>query len=137
MRNIIAVLLLIAAGIHLAPLVGAFGASSLGDMYGLSFEEKNIQILMRHRAVLFGILGAFLGYAAFVPRLQALAFAAGLASVLSYIWLALAVGSYNAALNRILLIDLLALACLMIGAGMRLILLRSSPHLSDPMMRQT
>jgi hypothetical protein len=126
MRNIISGLLLIAAIIHLLPLVGVFGATSLTDLYGLSFEEKNIQILMRHRAVLFGILGAFLAYAAFVPGVQLPAFVAGLVSVTSYVWLALAVGDYNASLNRVLLADLLALACLLAGAGMRLIAWRSS-----------
>jgi hypothetical protein len=46
---------------------------------------------MRHRAVLFGLLGAFLIAAAFLPSLQLAALVAGFASVVSFLYLSAAV----------------------------------------------
>jgi hypothetical protein len=71
---------------------------------------------MRHRAVLFGLLGAFLVYAAFRPELQAIALVAGFVSVVSFLAIAWSVGGYNAAIGRVVTADLVALACLIIAA---------------------
>jgi len=56
---IISVLLIIVAVIHLLPLSGVLSGKRLTALYGLSFQEPNLEILMRHRAVLFGLLGVF------------------------------------------------------------------------------
>ena len=88
------------------------------SLYGaLPFDEPNLAILMRHRAVLFGLLGLFLVFTAFRPALQTLAFIAGFVSVISYLWLALSVGSYNAFLARVVIADVVALICLAAGAA--------------------
>ena len=113
MRVLIAVLWGLPGLIHLLPLAGVLGAESLARLYALPFEDPSLQILMRHRAVLFGLLGALLVAAAFRPALRPLAFMAGLASVLSFLVLAGAVGGYNAALARVVAADWIALACLL------------------------
>lgn len=118
MPKIVSALLLIVAVIHLLPLSGVLGADRLHALYGLNFDEPNLAILMRHRAVLFGLLGVFLIYAAFKPSLQPLAFAAGFVSVLSYLALAWSVGSYNAALERVVVADIVALVCLVAASGL-------------------
>jgi len=109
---IISVLLIIVAVIHLLPLSGALSAKRLTALYGLSFDEPNLEILMRHRAVLFGLLGVFFIYAAFQVELQPIAFVAGLVSVLSFIWIAWSVGAYNASVRRVVVADWVALVCL-------------------------
>jgi heme A synthase len=81
----------------------------------VGFSEPNLEILMRHRAVLFGLLGGFMVLAAFRPAFQAVALVAGLASVLSFVWLAWLVGGYNALVGRVFVADLIALACLLIA----------------------
>ncbi|MFP5357992.1 MAG: phosphopantetheine adenylyltransferase, partial [Gammaproteobacteria bacterium] len=85
--------------------------------YGLPFSEPNLAILMRHRAVLFGLLGLFLVVAAFWPAVQLAAVLAGLVSVLSFLWLALATGGYNAQLARVVVADGVALVCLLVAAA--------------------
>ena len=70
MSKLIAVLLLVAGVIHLLPLVGVLGGERLNALYGIALDEPNLQILMRHRAVLFGLLGALLVAAAFNPALR-------------------------------------------------------------------
>jgi hypothetical protein len=107
--------LVITGLIHLPPLVGVFGSERLASLYGLSFNESNLTILMRHRAILFGVLGTFMIFAAFKPVYQSGALVAGFISVVSFLWLAAATGSYNAAIARVVTADIVALVCLLIG----------------------
>lgn len=116
MQSLVSAMFLVVAIIHLLPVSGVFGAKRLAALYGISFNDPNQVILMRHRAVLFGLLGAFLAAAAFRPALQPAGFIAGFASVLSYLYLAWSTGSFNAHLRRVLVADLVALACLVVGA---------------------
>ena len=117
MRILVSSMLVIVGVIHLLPLSGVFGHERLASLYGLSFSEPNLAILMRHRAVLFGLLGLFLVLAAFRPGLQPVAFVAGFASVISFLWLAWSVGGYNAQVGRVVVADLVALVCLIVGAA--------------------
>lgn len=116
--KIIAATLIVTAVVHLLPLAGVLGAAKLETLYELPFNEPNLIILMRHRAVLFGLLGVFLVIAAFRPELQGYAFAAGLCSVIAFLWLAWSAGNYNAALARVVVADLVALVALLVGLGL-------------------
>jgi hypothetical protein len=115
MRYVVTAALVVVAIIHLLPLSGVLGGERLSTLYGIPFNEPNLAILMRHRAVLFGLLGLFLLLAAFRPELQLLALAAGFASVLSFLWLAWSTGNYNAQVGRVFTADIVALACLVVG----------------------
>ncbi len=115
MKKIIAAMLIITAIIHLLPVSGVLGAERLAALYDLSFQEPNLAILMRHRAVMFGLLGLFLIYAAFRPALQPLAFIAGLISAVSFVLVAWLVGGYNDAIDRIIMGDLIAIGCLLVA----------------------
>ena len=89
------------------------------SLYGLPIVDPNLAILMRHRAVIFGLLGVFLIYAAFQPPLQGAAFFAGFVSVGSFLWLAWSAGGYNNSIARIVIADIVALVCLVVGAAVR------------------
>ena len=117
MRYLVSAMLTVVAIIHLLPLTGVLGGARLSALYGIPLDEPNLAILMRHRAVLFGLLGAFLLYAAFRPALQPAAFVVGFVSVLSFLYLAWSVGGYNAQVGRVFTADLVALACLVVGAA--------------------
>ena len=117
MRYLITAMLVFVGVIHLLPLSGVLGGEQLSSLYGLSFTEPNLAILMRHRAVLFGLLGLFLLVAAFHPRSRTLAFIAGFVSVASFLWLAWSVGGYNAQISRVFSVDTAALVCLIVGAA--------------------
>jgi hypothetical protein len=117
MRYLVSASLVLAGIIHLLPLSGAMGAERLAALYGLDFNEPNLALLMRHRAVLFGLLGAFLVFAAFRPSLQPIAFIAAFVSVLSFLLLAWSSGGYNALVGRVVTADLVALVALVIGAA--------------------
>ncbi|KAF0249603.1 MAG: hypothetical protein FD167_992 [bacterium] len=113
MHYVISAMLVVVGVIHLLPLSGLLGAERLTTLYGISFVEPNITILMRHRAILFGLLGLFLIYAAFRPTLQPLALITGFISVISFLWLAWSVGGYNGLIARIVIADVVALICLL------------------------
>ena len=105
-------LMLIVAAIHLVPITGFFGAERLSALYGIDVDNPDLEILMRHRAVLFGILGVFFAYAAFTPSVQPLAFVAAAASLASFFYLAVAVDEYGASIRKIVMGDVVAVVCL-------------------------
>ena len=117
MKIVVTVALVIVAIIHLLPLPGVLGARRLETLYGIPVAEPNLEILMRHRAVLFGLLGGFILAAAFLPHLQPSAFVLGFASVLSFLWLVRATAGYNARVARVFAADVVALFSLVVGAA--------------------
>lgn len=117
----ISALLILAGIIHLLPVSGVLGAERLAVLYGLSFAEPNLLLLMRSRAVLFGLLGALLVYAAFRPALQPIALTGGLTSVLSFLLLAWSNPVYNESLRRVVIADWVALACLLLALVLHLL----------------
>ncbi len=84
-------------------------------LYGISIEDPNLAILMRHRAVLFGIVGTLLLSAAFSPAFRPAGLVAGLVSMLSFVVLAVLVGGYNASIGRLVVIDGVASIALVVA----------------------
>ena len=117
MRYLVMISLCVAAVIHLLPLIGVLGGDRLQSLYGVAIEGPDLQILMRHRAVLFGLLGTYLLVAAFVPAMQPTALAMGLVSVLAFLLLAWTTEGYNASIARIVTADVVALVALLIGTA--------------------
>ena len=110
-------MLLVAALIHLMPLVGVLGPQALARLYGVDVPDANIDVLLRHRAIMFGLLGLLLVGAALRPELRVAGYLIGFTSAASFVAVAWWVGGYNAAINRVVVADLVALACLCIGAA--------------------
>lgn len=117
MRYLISATLVVSGIIHLMPLVGVLGNERLSSLYGLSFDEPNLSILMRHRAVLLGIFGILFCVAAFRPSIQPIAFVSGLMTVVSFLLLAWLTGGYNEQIWRVFTADVIALVCLLVGGA--------------------
>lgn len=124
MRQLITILLIVAGVIHLLPVTGVLGRQQLAELYGLVFDEPNLEIMTRHRAVLFGLLGMFLIVAAFTPALQPHAFTAGLISAGSFLWLTWSVGGYSPHIRRVVVADVIALLCLIVAVMIHLVVHR-------------
>lgn len=120
MRWIVPGVLVLAAVIHALPLAGVLGAGKLLQLYGVPVADPNTELLLRHRAVLFGLLAALLGYAAFRPDLHRIALVAGLASVVSYLGLWAAMAGTNAALAVVARVDGVALVLLLVAGAVHL-----------------
>ena len=108
--------LMLAGAVHLLPVSGVLGADALASLYGVAPDEPNLELLMRHRAVLFGILGLLLIASAFRVSLRPAALLAGFASVTSFLWLAATASALNGELATVVVVDLVVLASLAIGA---------------------
>jgi len=116
MQKLWTFLVLIAAAINLAPVLGAFSPERMTALYGVDLSDPNLQILMRHRAVLFGLVGALLVVTAFHPPLRTVGYATGFASMVSFVLIAWLVGGYSANIQRVILADVVGIAALT-GAG--------------------
>jgi hypothetical protein len=112
MRFVVPAALLLLALVHALPAIGVLGGRWLETLYGVNAEGGNLQLLLRHRALLFAMLAAFLAYAAFVPALHRLALIAGWLSVGSFLLLAAGTDGLNAALSRVVRVDLLLVVAL-------------------------
>ncbi|MFK8052839.1 MAG: phosphopantetheine adenylyltransferase [Woeseiaceae bacterium] len=117
-RFITSSILLAVSFFHLLPLIGVLGMDRLQHLYGFDVTDSNLEILLRHRALLFGVLGVFLAVSAFKPRYQIPVIIAGLVSVVSFIVLARLVGHYNAAIARVVFVDWWALGGLLVAGLM-------------------
>lgn len=108
-------LFLIVGLINFIPVIGVISAEQLTRLYGITLSDNNLIILLQHRALLFGIIGAFIIYAAFHPNLQPIAFIAGFISMLGFILIAWKTGGYNQELAKIITMDIIALVLLLIA----------------------
>lgn len=115
MRYIVPSILILVAAIHALPVMGVIGAAKLSQLYGITVQDPNLELLLRHRAVLFGLLAAFLAYAAVRPELHRIALVAGFTSVVSLLVLAQPSSALNTALITVVRADWSALALLMVG----------------------
>ncbi len=115
--TIISAGLLVAAVINLLPLVGVLSRERLRELYDLEVDSPGLEVLLRHRAVLFGIVGGLLVAAAFVPPLQVAAITAGFVSMLSFIALTRTIAGAAGIYRRIVIADLMGSAALVMSSA--------------------
>lgn len=94
--------------INFLPIVGMGSADTLAKLYGIAPPTGDLLLLLRHRALLFGVLGGLLLVAAFRPTLQYAIGIAALISMLGFVVFGWSSGTSNPAITRIVLIDIVA-----------------------------
>ncbi len=115
LNYLIAFLFLAAGLINFAPITGFASSDQLERLYRLSAITPDIELLLRHRAVLFGIIGTIIMAAAFLPALRLTATIAGIVSMVSFIALVFVTKNTNANLVPIAWIDVIATVLLILG----------------------
>ena len=113
MKILTTAILLVVGVINFLPILGITSAASLERLYGIAVAGPDLEILLRHRAVLFGLLGTLLIVSAFRPSLQMIAVVAGLLSMLSFILIAISIGGYGEPIRNVVVIDVVALIALL------------------------
>ncbi len=108
MEKIYTGVIALATLVNLAPVLGVVSAGRLEALYGIPFVDPNGIVLMRHRAVLFGIVGVLLLVSVFHLPLRPAAVAAGLVSMVSFVVIVLLVGDTNEQIRRVMLVDVVA-----------------------------
>jgi hypothetical protein len=119
MERIITALLVLVGAINFYPIVGVLSAKMLSNLYLIDVQSNDLLILLKHRAILFGLLGGFIIYSAFKPELQWLAIIMGLVSMLSFIVIAFLIGDYGAGIRKVIIADVIASAVLLVVLGLR------------------
>lgn len=112
LRRDAAAALIGAALIHLLPLPGLAGAAALEGLYGLPALDPASELLLRHRALLFGLLGGGLLLTLRLPDWRLPLLALTLASDIGFLLLALAADPLNMPLQRVAAFDALSIALL-------------------------
>ncbi len=108
--------LVIVGLINFLPLVGVHSAQRLEDAYKIALTSNDLIILMRHRALLFGVLGGFILYSAFVPSYQTAAMTMAGISMAGFALLVHSVGGSNDSIHQVLTVDYVGLFFLLIAA---------------------
>ncbi len=113
MEKAITFCLVVVGLINFLPVIGFFSTQALESAYSVTLAGNDLAILMRHRALLFGILGAFILYAAFYPPYQPAAMIMAGASMIGFALLVLGIGEYNEAVAKVLFIDVIGILALL------------------------
>ena len=112
LQRVITGLFLIAGLINFVPLAGVTGDALLQSSYGIEIASPDLSLLLRHRAVLFGIVGGLLLVAAFKPSLRTVASVCGMISMASFAILYGTIGPEAPQLKGVLRADIVGIVVL-------------------------
>jgi heme A synthase len=116
MELIYRITLFIAGLINILPALLAFLPEKIAKSYGIDIPNSNYELLLRHRAILFGIIGGLMIYSALVKKHYELSTIAGLVSMTSFIILYFLIGNdINSELKKVMMIDVVATVILCVG----------------------
>lgn len=108
--------LLIAGIINAVPVLIAFLPSKITDSYGIIIPDANFELVLRHRAVLLGIIGGLLIYSAITKKHYDLTTLTGIISMASFLLLYFVIdGEINESLAVVMKIDVFAILLLLVG----------------------
>ena len=117
--NVITICLVLVGLINFAPVLGLLGASKLNQAYAISLVSHDMILLMRHRASLFGIIGAFVLYSAVTPKYQNAAMLMSFVSMACFVGLMLSGPEYNSALKKVMWVDVAGIVLVCIAASLK------------------
>jgi len=101
------VIVLICLGLlNLYPAIGVLSAGQIEGLYGIDVVSTDLEILMRHRAVMLGLVGGLLLVSAFRPRLQVVAATVGFISMSSFVAIAYLAGEFGPRISTVVLADI-------------------------------
>ena len=120
MGYLISFLFLVTGVINFAPMFGSISGEQLNKLYQIGAVGPDLELLLRHRAFLFGIVGSIIIVAAFVPALRLVATICGLVSMVSFIALVLLTKNSNPNLVQIAWIDVGATIALLLGFALHI-----------------
>jgi hypothetical protein len=115
MELVFRISLFLAGIINFIPSSLAFFSNKISTSYGIDVANGNLELLLRHRAVLFGIVGGLMLYSALTRRYYELSVVLGSVSMLSFVILYFSIGDINSELKKVMLFDVAAIVILAIG----------------------
>jgi len=116
MELLFRITLFVAGVINLLPSLLAFLPDKIAKSYGIQIPNANYELLLRHWAILFGIIGGLMIYSAIAKKYYTIATTVGLISMVSFILLYFLIGKdINSELNKIMIVDIVATGILCLG----------------------
>lgn len=110
--------LLIGVGlVHVLPSFVAFSPDAAQTAYGVELSSGDLEVLLRHRAILLGLLGVGLIIAAFMEALRPAMIGAAAISMGTFLVLTATTGELNAETVRVAWIDVAALVGLALAVS--------------------
>jgi hypothetical protein len=109
MEIVFRTILLLSGIINFLPSLIVFFPAKIKGAYGISANEPNLELLLRHRAVFFGMIGFLMMYAAITKKHLDISTILGLVSMFSFMGLYLLYPqSINSELSKVFWIDVIA-----------------------------
>ena len=115
MEIIFRITLFLAGVINFIPSSLAFLPKKINASYGINVTDGNLELLLRHRAVLLGIIGGLMIFSAISKRYYDLSVIIGSISMVSFVILYHNIGTINDELKKVMLFDVAAIVILAIG----------------------
>ena len=115
METIFRITLFAAGAINILPSILAFLPEKISNSYGIELPNVNFELLLRHRAVLFAIVGGLMVYSAVSKNFYSISVTVGLISMISFIILYFLMNGINPELEKVMKIDLIAVIVLLVG----------------------
>lgn len=116
---VISILLLLVGLINFLPVLGVISADKLSSAYAIDLMSQDLIILMRHRALLFGLVGGFVILSVFKPVYQTAAMVMAAVSMLGFLYFVWVAAEFNTAIAKIAIIDIAGLVCLALAATLQ------------------
>lgn len=118
MELVFRICLFIAGMINFIPAILAFLPNKISASYGIQMPDQNFELLLRHRAILFGIVGGIMIFSAISKKYYSVAIVIGFISMISFLILyKLINGDINPELTKVMKIDLIGILTLIIGCA--------------------
>ena len=95
--------------VHMVPMIAAIMPSQITKLYGIVPDDKTQIVLLQHRALLLGLVGAACGLAAHNESIRWPVLIGAVISMTSFIAFCLVHDQMGGALRKIALVDLVAL----------------------------
>ena len=115
MELIFRICLFISGAINFIPSALAFIPKKITDSYGIDIPDSNYELLLRHRAILLGLIGGYMIYSSISKKNYTSAVILGLISMISFLVLYYLIGNINLELYKVMKFDILAIVILLIG----------------------
>lgn len=115
MENIFRICLFLTGIVNLLPSILSILPSKISKSYGISISDVNLELLIRHRAIFFALIGGLLIYSSITKKLYNLSFLFGMISMVSFVLLYFQLNGINAELEKVMKIDIIAIVILLIG----------------------
>lgn len=120
-RWIVSGILVLVGVLNVTPAIVFFAPERTMDLYGIALSGEDISILTRHRAVLLGLLGLAMIYAAIRREIVVPVIAAALLGKAAFLYLVWLSGGNSVEIGRVAMFDCVAVVLLVIALAVHLV----------------